>query len=546
MISKILELEYRRRTNIANTMSMFADIDPNQDDLLAELMQDVHREDWLSGLNEGLQAAQLEDGADILKRSQSSPSIPNQESAFAAAVLGQDEFNLNEQQGGWCSSTPMAIRPMRRANAEDYSSLESSQSFLGGNFGGSMSLTDEAMLGSAAGKKGSGPLKADKTANGGIPPIPPPGTSRSSGSSLGYYSKPNSMPSRISRDSQQTPFAPTVTIPAQGGHWAWVPEPTADGIPAAPPPFQPPTNLHNVPVKSGRLPLPSTKCDETDFLNMDILENFDVLEMANTLVLEQGPGRRHTSQRLHGSCPLPALLEDALSVEEGGSDSTMQTSLGNSSPSNDERFQVAMQETYHKGHGRQRPSSIPIPGTRSAPLKVQRPSRSHSSPHLASNLLASSCPVYGERPVRGAARRSVAVAAASLSDATDEFDPDFTDGLSDVAQRALRRANSTGSGKKKHNPWSTEETLALINGVRTTGIGKWAEIKRLAHPGIADVLDNRSPVDLKDKWRNLTRIAKLPKASLKARLQRGQSDISLETMLLVKELMENSHPSDHH
>ena len=92
---------------------------------------------------------------------------------------------------------------------------------------------------------------------------------------------------------------------------------------------------------------------------------------------------------------------------------------------------------------------------------------------------------------------------------------------------------------------STEETLALINGVRTTGIGKWAEIKRLAHPGIADVLENRSPVDLKDKWRNLTRIAKLPKASLKARLQRGQSDISLETMLLVKELME-SHPSDHH
>jgi hypothetical protein len=136
----------------------------------------------------------------------------------------------------------------------------------------------------------------------------------------------------------------------------------------------------------------------------------------------------------------------------------------------------------------------------------------------------------------------VHIAAASLSDAADDQDPEYIDGLE--RSHSIRSTGGTNSGKKKHNPWSLEETLALVDGVRATGVGKWAEIKRLSIPGIAEVLQNRTPVDLKDKWRNLTRIAKLPKASLKARLQRGQSELSLETMLLVKDLMDNAQPMD--
>lgn len=499
---------------------MFNDIDPQQD-LLAELIQDVEGDDWLAPLSDGFQATQLDDSCADLRRSQSSPSIARQ-------VQGL-ENDLYQQQQQWGSSTPMAIRPMRRANADDYSSIESSQSFLDahGNGGFGHASFDDALL---AGNRGNNSTR-------GVPPIPPSGGSRSSGSSW-MQSKPNSMPTRV---RQETPFASTITIPAQGGHWAWVPEPTSDGTPSAPPPFQPPSNMNQVPVKSGRLPLPvASGNDDLDFLEMDILDNFDVMEMANTLVLENGT--RPIRQRMHGSCPLPALLEDALSVEDNGSDSTMQTPLTSGSPSFEgmERQHSGSygHDSYNKGTVRQRPVSIPIPA-RNTGMKVHRPSRSQSSPHLASNLLASSCPTHLDRPVRGAARRSVAVAAASLSDAaTDEFDPDFTEGLSDVGQRSLKRTSSTGGGKKKHNPWSTEETMALINGVKTAGVGKWAEIKRLPIPGIFDVLETRSPVDLKDKWRNLTRIAKLPKASLKARLQRGQSDLPFETMLLVKALME--------
>ena len=35
------------------------------------------------------------------------------------------------------------------------------------------------------------------------------------------------------------------------------------------------------------------------------------------------------------------------------------------------------------------------------------------------------------------------------------------------------------------------------------GTGKWAEIKRLPVAALTSTLATRSPVDLKDKWRNL-------------------------------------------
>ena len=53
---------------------------------------------------------------------------------------------------------------------------------------------------------------------------------------------------------------------------------------------------------------------------------------------------------------------------------------------------------------------------------------------------------------------------------------------------------------------SLEETRTLVKGVEICGGGKWADIKRLGFREIA----SRSPVDLKDKWRNLLRVALLP------------------------------------
>ena len=65
------------------------------------------------------------------------------------------------------------------------------------------------------------------------------------------------------------------------------------------------------------------------------------------------------------------------------------------------------------------------------------------------------------------------------------------------------------AGRKVHNPWSVEETEALVRGVEARGGGRWADIKKLGLPE----LEGRSAVDLKDKWRNLARLVALPGAT---------------------------------
>ena len=55
-----------------------------------------------------------------------------------------------------------------------------------------------------------------------------------------------------------------------------------------------------------------------------------------------------------------------------------------------------------------------------------------------------------------------------------------------------------------------------MHGVRQCGGGKWADIKKMGLSAIAQ----RSAVDLKDKWRNLVRVAVLPASPLRWPLDR--------------------------
>lgn len=453
----------------------------HEDDLLAELLEGVTGPDWLDSLNHDLQATQIDEFGI--------------ESTHSATMKRATSSPLRFQTPGLSSSTPLAMNPHVVLRNEEISSYESNQSFLD-SFG--FNGVDDNKL-----------ARRDSARHvSGIPPVMP--ASRS-------LPRPNSMPSVM----------PTHTVPAQGGHWAWVPEEGSSGLPTAPPPPHPPEELYQVPVKTGRLPLMMTTDDnDVELLNLDITESFDVLEMANTLVLEQGSGgaRRVHSNR-HGSCPLPVLLEDSISDPTPDESLSPQTSIDNSGCTG----------TTSQGRVRSRPSNaIPMGQTRSIPVKSQRSSRSQSSPHLGSSLLASSCPT-----TYGGSARSQYIGSGSLSDMNDDLDPDYSVEIGRA--HSLRSTGGTPkSSKKKHNPWSVEETVALINGVNRVGVGKWADIKRLDDPEISDILSNRTAVDLKDKWRNLTRVAKLPKATLKSKLskEKGPPEIPLESMLLVKELME--------
>ncbi|KAL0018396.1 hypothetical protein WJX77_007826 [Trebouxia sp. C0004] len=84
---------------------------------------------------------------------------------------------------------------------------------------------------------------------------------------------------------------------------------------------------------------------------------------------------------------------------------------------------------------------------------------------------------------------------------------------------------------KHHNPWTLEETLTLVRGVEDCGGGKWADIKKRKYRSI----ENRSAVDLKDKWRNLMRVAVLPAAALRTKCAKRR-ELPLELLVKVRTL----------
>ena len=68
----------------------------------------------------------------------------------------------------------------------------------------------------------------------------------------------------------------------------------------------------------------------------------------------------------------------------------------------------------------------------------------------------------------------------------------------------LGRTRKHGIVKEKKSyphrrPWDPEEVANLIKGVKQFGTGNWIKIRKQYH------FNNRSNVDLKDKWRNLSK-----------------------------------------
>jgi len=113
--------------------------------------------------------------------------------------------------------------------------------------------------------------------------------------------------------------------------------------------------------------------------------------------------------------------------------------------------------------------------------------------------------------------------------------------VDDDEKKGARAAKATGRGKpgengtgrrsKHHNPWALEEAEALVRGVAQCGGGKWADIKKLGFAAI----EHRTAVDLKDKWRNLLRIAMLPQQSVKT-VSDKKREIPQELLAKVREL----------
>jgi hypothetical protein len=108
-------------------------------------------------------------------------------------------------------------------------------------------------------------------------------------------------------------------------------------------------------------------------------------------------------------------------------------------------------------------------------------------------------------------RSAIRLQFQDIDDDDDEEDEPGNVTLSDLPNRAKAKSKSPGklapdqgiftpTGRvERRRFWTEEETIALKEGVRTLGTGRWADIKS-DHQYI---LRNRTSVQIKDKWRTM-------------------------------------------
>ena len=94
--------------------------------------------------------------------------------------------------------------------------------------------------------------------------------------------------------------------------------------------------------------------------------------------------------------------------------------------------------------------------------------------------------------------------------------------------------NANGTKRRMHQRWTLEETRQLVEGVERFGLGKWAVIKtQLFEQG-----SPRTPVDLKDKWRNLHKaLSKASATASEAMATKLEAEYSAELVQRVKDII---------
>lgn len=88
---------------------------------------------------------------------------------------------------------------------------------------------------------------------------------------------------------------------------------------------------------------------------------------------------------------------------------------------------------------------------------------------------------------------------ASISDL--DSDEESSPAESEDDCMTIKRPETSGDRRKHQRLWTLSEVMKLVDGVSHYGVGRWTDIKRLLFSSSA----YRTPVDLRDKWRNLLR-----------------------------------------
>ncbi|XP_062117262.1 telomere repeat-binding protein 2 [Humulus lupulus] len=163
-----------------------------------------------------------------------------------------------------------------------------------------------------------------------------------------------------------------------------------------------------------------------------------------------------------------------------------------------------------KGQGKF--SAVSAAGMKNKQLKVKSPNELHI---VRSGTLSSvpeeefpgetKIPVVPEvRARRGRPKKQISVLVTKPKE--EVFTSDSDD------DRVKKRKRSEKHDRRKHQRmWTITEVTKLVDGISEYGVGRWTDIKRFLFTTSA----YRTPIDLRDKWRNLLRASSVQKLKKK-------------------------------
>ncbi|KDP29137.1 hypothetical protein JCGZ_16526 [Jatropha curcas] len=112
--------------------------------------------------------------------------------------------------------------------------------------------------------------------------------------------------------------------------------------------------------------------------------------------------------------------------------------------------------------------------------------------------------LFESRPRRGRPKK---LPSASVLESDEECTASESE--DDCTKR--RRSKKSNDRRKHQRMWTLSEVTKLIDGIAQYGTGRWTDIKKLLFSSSA----YRTPIDLRDKWRNLLRASSAQKQKLK-------------------------------
>ncbi|KAE8716417.1 Translin family protein isoform 1 [Hibiscus syriacus] len=82
-----------------------------------------------------------------------------------------------------------------------------------------------------------------------------------------------------------------------------------------------------------------------------------------------------------------------------------------------------------------------------------------------------------------------------------ESDCELSASEPDDERKRTKRSKMVCDRRKNQRMWTLAEVIKLVDGIAQYGVGRWTDIKKLLFASSS----HRTPVDLRDKWRNLLR-----------------------------------------